>query len=97
MEEGDIEQSQWTVANIISRVFHPAPGIGGEIKKFLHSLSRHGADDVKERIQELAKELGLVTPVLEIDAGAAPTSSVKRKKTGGSVFSKLSMIMSDSD
>jgi len=101
MEEGKFESSNWSITNIVNRVFRPAPSIASDVCRFITSLARNGHDDVKERIETVASELGFMMTRTGLDEQESPQPKrvipSAQKRGGRSVFSKLSILMGGSD
>ena len=99
-EAGYVDSNEWTLSAILTRSFTPTFSIANDIRKLLNYLLRQGEDVARERIEGLAIESGIIEPVLRkpepVDSRTNSTSKPKRKPAG-SVFSKLSALMRDSD
>jgi hypothetical protein len=100
IEAGSIESNEWNITSIISKVLWPVRDIDLELRRFLNLLSRQGENILREKIEALAFEAGLLTR--EPAANAKPQNESDRKsrahsKSSGTVFSKLSLLMRDED
>jgi hypothetical protein len=89
--------SEWTVLNILSRVFSPQDKVGPSLRKLFTTLTRLGEDDRAARLSDLAQNIGF--SVNEITDRPINVTKKKQNSSSGknSVFSRYSALMVNDD
>ena len=99
IESGSIDPSHWTMSFIFQKVLWPPAGLTVELSRFLNFLHRQGESVIRDRVEELAVEAGLMKKAEPaVQPNTSKQTGIKRKPTGrqsGTVFSKLSLLIRD--
>ena len=96
---GETFSSEWTVPNILSRVFSPHDKLGPSLAKLVSTLCRMGEDDRVDRLKSLCLHLVISLPNMRNSDNLHELAMAKKpvKSKNRSVFSRLSALMSDQD
>jgi hypothetical protein len=89
-------ESEWTILNILSRVFSPQDKVEPSLQKFFTTLNRLGEDERAARLSVTAQGIGYC---VNITTEKEMHVTKKKQKSSGnnSVFSRYSALMADDD